>query len=460
MQTKNDAPQVKSTLKFSSLLAYGGGGMFSYSFMNQFLAYNTLFFLTDIAGFSSVVAASLYSIIQFMKIVTMTISGIVIDSTNLKWGKFRSWVAIGTVIVLLSCGTMFLNMSGLNMTVYAVLFVFLYVMCNFGYNLMWSGSRSLVGPMSKNSADSIRLTSAAQVSSTVAGTLYGLISASLFAFFSAHTTAPYAATGYLYSLIVLAGCVVMMRLSKPYDRPRAAQAQSGQKQQKVSFLEMLKSLKGQGLIFFFAITAGNIQSGFFSALLVYYTTYVLQNPAALGLAVTVSSIGGFCGGIFAPMLCQKIGKKGAYIFAHAGNAILYFCMYLFGDTAVTFLIIRLLIGFCGSFAGASLPALGNDLADYNEMRGASRARAFVQSMIGASIRIGSLISTSIASFGLAALGYVAGTTPSAEVLGGITFLMAIGPASVCLLCCILILFYKVNERELDAYRLSKSQAAE
>lgn len=445
---------VQSTLKFTSLLAYGGGGMFSYSFMNSFLAYNTLFFLTDIAGFSSVTAASMYSIIQFFKIVTMTISGVVIDSTNLKWGKFRSWIAIGAALVLLSCGTMFLKMGFLPGPVYAVLFVALYVTCNFGYNLMWSGSRSLVGPMSRNSADSIRLTSAAQVSSTVAGTIYGLISTSLFVFFKTHTSAPYAAAGYFYSLIVLAGCFVMMRLSKPYDKPDAVTVT--RKKEKVSLLEMLKSLKGQGLIFFIAITCGNIQTGFFGALLVYYTTYVLKNPTALGLAVTVSSIGGFLGGVMAPWLCQKIGKKGAYFAAHAGNAILYFCMYLFGNTAVSFLAIRFLIGFCGSFAGASLPALGNDLADYNEMRGVSRARAFVQSMIGASIRIGSLISTSVASFGLAALGYVAGTTPTPKVLNGITFLMAIGPASVCALCCILILFYKVNEKELDVYRAAKA----
>lgn len=453
------ASPAKKTLPFSTLAAYGGGGMFSYGFFNNFLAYNTLFFLTDVAGFPSVVAASMYSAIQLLKIITMTVSGIVIDSTSLKWGKYRSWIAIGCILIVISGGTMFLNLSALETTFYGILFVFLYALCNFGYNLMWSGTRSLVGPMSKSSADGIRLTSAAQVSTTIAGVLYGLISSSLLAFFTEHTSAPYASAGYFYSLIILLGTIVMMRLSKAYDQPRPAQA-NGAKPQKVSFLEMLKSLKGQGLIFFFAITAGNIQSGFFSALLIYYTTYVLKNPTVLGLAVTVSSIGGFCGGVLAPTICGKIGKRGAYILAHAGNAVLYFCMYLFGNTAVTFLIIRFLIGFSGSFAGASLPALGNDLADYNEMRGASRARAFVQSIIGASIRIGSLISTSIASFGLAALGYVAGTEPSASVLGGITFLMAIGPASVCILCCILIAFYKVNEKELDEYRLRKAQQSE
>lgn len=455
---KNSTPAAaQKTLPFSALVAYGGGGMFSYGFFNNFLAYNTLFFLTDVAGFPSVVAASMYSAIQLLKIITMTISGVVIDSTSLKWGKYRSWIGIGCILIVVSGGTMFLNFSALETTFYGVLFVFLYALCNFGYNLMWSGSRSLVGPMSKSSADGIRLTSAAQVSSTIAGTVYGVISTPLLAFFTARTSAPYAGLGYFYSLIILLGSIVMLRLSKKYDKPQQTTTTDGKKAQKVSFLEMLKSLKGQGLIFFFAITAGNIQSGFFSSLLIYYTTYVLKDPKALGLAVTVSSIGGFLGGVLAPTICGKLGKRGAYILAHAGNAVLYFCMYLFGNTAFTFLLIRFLIGFSGSFAGASLPALGNDLADYNEMRGASRARAFVQSVIGASIRIGSLISTSIASFGLAALGYVSGTEPTASVLGGITFLMAIGPASVCVLCCILIAFYKVNEKELDEYRLKKAQ---
>jgi Na+/melibiose symporter-like transporter len=81
-------------------------------------------------------------------------------------------------------------------------------------------------------------------------------------------------------------------------------------------------------------------------------------------------------------------------------------------------------------------------------------------MIGTSTRLGSLISSSIASFGLAALGYVKGTEPTEKMLKGITALMAIGPATVCLLCCVFMLFYKVNEKELNEYRIRKAAGKE
>ena len=78
-------------------------------------------------------------------------------------------------------------------------------------------------------------------------------------------------------------------------------------------------------------------------------------------------------------------------------------------------------------------------------------------MIGTSIRGGTLISGAVASFGLAAVGYVAGVEPTQGVLTGIAALMGIAPAIVCVIAAIIIGFFKVNEVELDAYRKEKAE---
>lgn len=461
---ETNTPTVKRTVKFSTMAAYGAGGMGCYSMLNTFLSYYGLFFLTNVAGFSAVAAASLYSIIQFMKIVTMTASGVLIDSTSLKFGKFRSWILIGCVICVAASGAIFLDYSALGQTAHGVLYVLFFVLCNLGYNLMWSSIRSIVGPMSKNSVDSISLNSAAQISSSIAGVIYGVVSAPLLAFYTAKTKIPYSATMYTFAILIVLGTILMLHITKPYDTPQAAataEAKSANKKKdQVSLLDMLKNLKGQGLIFFVGTTIGNVQSGFFSALLVYFTTYVLQNPAVMGYTVTFSTLGSFLGGLFAPSICTKLGKRNSYILAKALSAGLYVATYLFGTNAVVFLAIRCILGFVGSFGGASIPAMGTDLADYNEMHGQKSARAFVQSMVGASIRIGTLVSSSISSFGLAALGYVSGTTPSPEVLDGIIKLMAIGPATVCIISGAIMCFYKVTEKELDEYRARKAAEAQ
>ena len=47
--------------------------------------------------------------------------------------------------------------------------------------------------------------------------------------------------------------------------------------------------------------------------------------------------------------------------------------------------------------------------------------------------MGTALSTMIASFGLAFVGFQAGMEPTPQVVNGITYMMAFGPAIVCVL---------------------------
>lgn len=447
------------TLSFPVIVGYGTGGMFALLMSASFISYMLMPFLTQSAGFSTVVAATIYSSANIVKLVSMLISGIIIDGISMKWGKYRSWVLIGGLILMVSTGLCFTNF-GLNEGLYAIVFLVLFFINQTGYNVAWTGGRALVGPMSKTSADAMMLTSAAQIGSSAAGTVYGLISAAILAIFVS-STSPYAGPGWIYGAMSALGCLLLFVIAKPYDKPQAAAAETKSAKKKgVGLGEMLRSLKGQGLLFFIGTTFGNIQTGFFATLLYYFSTFVLKDPETMGLAVTFNSIGGLIGAFLAPALSKKMSKKNMYIWAHYGSAALYVALFLVGTAKVPFLILRFLIGFVGTFAGVTLPALGNDLADYNEMKGESRARAFVQSMIGTSIRVGTLISGAVASYGLAAVGFVAGVEPTQSVQTGIAALMGIAPAVVCVVAAVIIGFFKVDEAELDAYRAQKSQAAQ
>ena len=449
----------KRTLSWPTIFGYSTGGMFALIITANYISYMLMPFLTESAGFSTVVAASISSGANIVKLISMLLSGMIIDGINMKWGKYRSWVLIGGFVMLATTGLVFTNFH-LNEGLYAIVFLIIFFINQTGYNIAWTGGRALVGPMSKTSEDGVLLTSGAQIGSSAGGVVYGMVSTAVIALF-VNAVSPYAGPGWCFSVVTVLGCLLLFFIARKYDapQPRAASDGLSKKEKGVSIGEMLRSLKGQGLIFFIGTTFGNIQTGFFMTLLYYFTTFVLNDPAALGLAVTFSSIGGFVGAFFAPILCKKMSKKTIYIWAHYISAALYIAMFLFGSSSIPFLIIRTLIGFVGTFAGVTLPALGNDLADYNEMKGESKARAFVQSMIGTSIRAGTLISGAVAAFGLAAVGYVAGVAPTQSVLTGISALMGIAPAIVCVIAAIIIGFFKVSEEELDAYRKEKAEKA-
>lgn len=219
---------------------------------------------------------------------------------------------------------------------------------------------------------------------------------------------------------------------------------------------MLKAMTGPTIPFFFAMILNNCHMGFFMTLLAYFTQYVLNDPVILGISVTAGSVAGLVGAWLSKVMCNLIGKKKSFVYFSLLTGILYILIALIGKTSIPFLIIRVAIG-CFSVVGGMLIVLfANDIADYKEMRGETDARAIDQSVAGTTIRFGTALSTTIASFGLAAVGFSATAEVTPAIINSITYLMAFGPAAVCVLSALIFIFYKIDEKEVDKYRAEKA----
>ena len=446
----------KGTLSLAQLIGYGACSMGTLTFTASWVAYMVLPFLTNIAGFSTAAAAGIYSLSNIIKVLATIAGGSIIDSVNWKKGKFRTWTLVGGIAILVfSC--MFFKFD-LPEKVYVIVFTVLFFMNQFAYQCAWVGARSLVIKFSKNNQDNVNLATAAQLGSMGAGVIFGLIYVKLYMGPLGKYGTDFFLPTVLYSVIALVGCVVLFMMAKNYDLPVEANP-NAPKAQKVTLKDMLSSLKGQGLVYFIAGTFGNIQSGFFSTLLFYFTTYVLKNPEIAGLAVTINSVGGFLGALTTPWVVKKTSNKWAYQWSHFICAGLYLLVWLFGRNPIVFLVVRALLGAVGSWAGVTLPALANDLADYNEMKGISTAKGFVQSLMGLTIRIAMVISGAISSFGLAATGFDATKAATEGVTdkmaNSIMLLLGVGPAIVCFLCGLTIQLWKVNDQELNEFRMQR-----
>ena len=90
------------------------------------------------------------------------------------------------------------------------------------------------------------------------------------------------------------------------------------------------------------------------------------------------------------------------------------------------------------------------------MHGKDPARAFLMSIGGTTIRLGYALSTTIAAFGLAAIGYVTGVEVTAAMGTKIILLMVAGPAALALLSAVSMFAYKVDEKELEKYRAERA----
>ncbi len=445
----------KGTLKFGEIFGYGFGGMFMYGFQLCVTGYFLMYFMTDIAGFSTALAATLNTIIQGLKMATMVFSGAIIDAINFKSGKYRTWVLVAGIGLGIFFPLSFVYFD-LPVTVYSVIFIVIYTIHTIFYNVGWTAMRALMSKMGRNNADIISLNVAAQVGGTASSVVYGYVGPAILGItLWAGTKQAYAGASAIFGAMIIVGAILIYNMCKKYDSSAAEVTANAPKQERIGFIQMLKSLRGPMIPYFFSYSFGAAQQGFFSTLLVYYTTYVLNDANAAAVALSVTSLAALVGSFLVPAICKKFNKKAIYLAVQGICAVLYICLALFGRTAFGFIAIRALISFI-STAGAILQsAICNDIGDYIEMKGEPAPRAFLQGLAGTTNRVGMLISSMIASFGLAAIGYVAGVAFDAAMISKLIALIAVGPAIVCAIALVIMLFYRVDEKEIAAYNSRK-----
>ncbi len=446
--------QEKRGVPLFDKIRYGFGGMFKTSLGGYVANLYWMFFLTDIVGVPTVLAATAKTAVTLIRLIEMSFVGVLIDKTNFRTGRYRTWILIGDMIMFVMGGLLFFKYNYTNAVTYVTILLVFYALQIFGYCVSWTSSRAIVGLMADNTKDSVGLTAAATVGSHAGGMVYAPLIAIAMSV-GAKTNNQYMVAAYIMGIIYFIGTAVMWGLTKKYELGGNVQYREAKKKDKVPLKDMLTVLKGSGLWLFLASSIMNIASGMQGVLLVYYTRYVLNNPRMLELGVTVSSASAIIAALISPKLCAKFSKKGVFIFAMFGGGLTYAAYYFIGSNGYLYLAIRAIYQLCATPVATAMVSMANDVADYNEMKGSKSAKAFAQSMIGVSIRIGTLVSTAAASFGLAAIGYTAGVELTPNILNAIIIMMSAVPAAAFFIGGILIMFYKIDEKEIDAYRASK-----
>ena len=446
----------KSTLKFGTILTYGLGGMFPLGFVLCVAGYYLNIFMTDIVGFSATVAAVLYTAIQIIKMVTMAMSGAIVDKFDIKAGKYRTWILISGIALGVSFPLCFLYLNIPTQT-YMIVFVLFYVLQSLAYNVSWTAQHAVIAPMSKNSADVVLLNTVSQFAGLFTSVVYMIIGNVLLNKLpTAGTKQMYFGPSAVYGVIIILGSILLYSLCGKYEKNAASDVVK-EKKKGMSLGEMLKSFKGPAIPFFCSFTFAAATTGFFNALLAHFATYVLENPNVVNLSLGVTSIAGVLGAILTPMIAKASSRKNVHIVCQIISCIAYVVLALFGKNQVLFIVMRAVATFVGMPSTILMTTMANDIGDQMEMNGEVPPRAFLQSLAGTANRAGLVISAALGSSVLIAIGYSAGVVFTDAMKTALTTYIAALPAGCCALAAIIMLFYKVDEKKIAQWKDQKNQ---
>ncbi len=453
--------QNKLTLSPATLGLYCLGGMFPAGFVLVITGYYFMFFMTDMLLLPTALAATVYSAIQWWKLLSMVASGMIIDGIPLKSGRYRGWSLIAGFVQAIAFPLAFADF-GLPAGVAAVVVFVCEAVLMLGYNVSWTALRTLPAKMAKTSQDINWLNVMSNVGGTVPSLIWGTLSGTLLAIpLWAGTSNQYAGVCAICSIIFVLAGIIMYNLAAPYDTPADSlhnrPAVNRDKKESAGIMAIIRSLRGPMIPYFISGILNSAQAGFFQTLLTYYTAYVLGNPMLAASIVTLQSIIGLVGSFVVPGMTRHVTKKGSMVFAQTFNAVSYVLLAVFGTNAALFVVIRCLMSAVGCIPNVTSYGIPLDIGDYFEMKGETAQRAILTSVGGTTVRLGFAASTTISAFALAAIGYQAGAEFTAEMGRSVTLLMAVGPAIFAAVSAILMqFFYKVDERAIDAYRLERA----
>lgn len=442
----------KSTLKFGTIAGYGLGGMFPIGFVLCLAPY-ILNFLIQV-GFDTITAGAIYTAIQIIKMVTMAMSGAIVDKFNIKAGKYRTWILIANIALAVSFPINWIVLK-VDLKVYLVVIIVSYFIQSLAYNVSWTAQHAVIAPMSKNNADVVLLNTVSQFGGLFTSVIY-MVSGAVFAAWKADDDYIFK-QALVFSAVILIGGIGLYAMCGKYEKGSQQEAKAGEKEKGMSLGEMLKAFKGPAVPFFFSYTFTAATTGLISTLLDIYCINVLENPDATAIAQGATAIFGVLGCVLTPMMSKKLTKKNIHIVAQIVSCIAYVVLALLGKNTILFVVLRGLATFVGMPSTIVMTAIANDLGDQMEMEGKEAPRAFLQSLAGTANRAGLVIATPIGTAILAMIGYVdKDTVFTAAMKGQFTIWIAALPAACCLIAALLMLLCKTDEKAIAEWKKSKA----
>jgi GPH family glycoside/pentoside/hexuronide:cation symporter len=373
-------------------------------------------FITEKLLVGAAVMGTVLLIGRVVDLLVCTVSGAIIQGSNMKWGKYRSWIIILKYVIFAGYFFLFFNSSSLPFFVKMLFILTGYLAINVSLNFVATSSFGILANICGPSLENRNKLSIWSTRFMVVGQLIAASSALP----AVNFLAPRVGDTNAYTIVMVAVGFVMFLgmkslsdVAKPYDLPQDA---AGPAAPKVSLLDMAKAVvtNDQLLVYvgaqLLSITAVFGITGTLSA---YYYMYILGDFNLLTLVMTANTLIGLLAIFIAPRIGTKLGKKRAMTAGLLGAGIGGLLIFLFGDRSVYLYIGLASIGvFCTYFyAGFGVNYI-IDCGEYGFWKSGQDNRTVTMSMFNVPMKVATLLGGTVGAFALAFIGYTPGFDPA------------------------------------------------
>lgn len=456
-------------LKVSTMYGYALA-VFGFGLLVGMNTYYTNFYLTDIALIPMVSIASLLLVCRVGDMILVPLVGGLVEKTNMRWGKYRSWLLVGAPLLAIFYTLIYTNLN-VSIPMKMVFFTTVYLLAHVFVNLVFGTLYALIPLMTKTNYERSSLSAIRTQLQSFATILFGFIAMPLLLFFTGNGAKVPGATGFtittgFFAIIMVVMFFIAFLVTKPFDLPQfknAIVANNGGKKSSISYKEITKRLfKNQHIIALITADTLRLVGIFgFSGLLAYYFIYVLNDLPMLAVFLGSTGIISFVIATIFPLITKKVDKRTMYILGYAIVVVSQLCAWIFAKdtTSFIFFIVFHYIGM--TFSNCAGPAMYADATDYSENQFGKEGKGFLMSMANMPPKIALIITGSLTALMLSSIGYYAGIESTPEIISGIKKLTHFMPAITAGLALIVtVLFNKLTIAKVQEIQKEISEKAQ
>ena len=420
-------------------------------------------FMTDYLGISPVAIGTGMLIARTVDFLVSLIAGIVIEQSNMKNGKYLSWIRMLTFTLFFGNIVQMLDTSAFigNPTIRLVIVMLFYIMFHSSMNFFATSRAALIPKMAgADMEDRKRLTTRQSQVAAATGIISSAVTLPAVELVQSITGSPslgYTVVAAVFSCCFLVVNLIFVKLAAPFDPPAEASVQ----RKTATVKQMLSSLvtNKQMLVLFTGFTCFTIGTQIYGGLTAYYFR-VTGTFSFMTIALTSRSFCALLASMVGPSIGRKIGKKGSLVlgwFIYATGAICIKAFAVNADGSANLPVMTIAMCLCQSALNLYSIFMANyylDCGEYAYYTTGIDNRTMAVTVMNWPTKIGFALGGSLVGYGLAWAGY---TAPTADKLASFAYMdrfmtvLGLIPAGLMILSALIILV---------AYKLTDAQAAE
>ena len=424
--------EEKKYLKGWQKLAYGAGD-FGSNFMYTFVSAFVVIYLTDTVGLNSGIIGTLMLLSKCLDGVTDVFFGRLMDRTKSKWGKARPWM-FWSVFPLAVCEILLFSTPQMEQEMqYAYFFVVYTLLNSIFYTANNISYAALTALMTKNPHERVQAGTYRFMFVMLAGILIPAMTTGLVGAFGGGT-AGWRSVAVIYTIVMVAfNMLVVFSVKEVTDEGEKAEDSDG-----ITFLQSIRMLVGNRyylLILAFYLLQYGMQ-GVTNGVGIFFCTYVLENPDALGLLSFAGMVPMILGLAVTPALVKRYGIYRVNLVGMLFSVVfgLVFIPVGYIGNLPLMLLVLALRGLGMSPMLGTLNAVIADASTYTYKKNHVHLDGTMFSCSSMGIKLGGGLGTALFGWLLSMGGYENGAAvQSAGAIGMIQFMYIVIPAIVCVL---------------------------